>query len=164
VDEVLAKTRARIGQTSVDADMALALALEAAATLRRIAIDGDTILDYAAAEPALISTLGADNEELQIRCVSVLALIGTASAQAAVADVAFETTNSDSLRVAAFGALADSAKKHGNRLDEARVNRLIGIAKDEADLAMRTAASQALGALNLADNKASEIIRSYHRG
>jgi hypothetical protein len=30
-------------------------------------------------------------------------------------------------------------------------------------MALRTAASQALGALDLADNKASQIIRSYDR-
>jgi hypothetical protein len=162
--ELLAEVRARIGQTAVDPAFALELALESAATLRRIAIDGDTVFNCGAAEPALISALGADDEELRTRCASVLALIGTATAQHAVADLAFDAANSSSLRVAAFAALAESAKKHGNHLDDARVDRLIEIARDEADLVMRTAASQALGALNLADNKASEIIRSYYHG
>jgi len=63
----------------------------------------------------------------------------------------------------AFDALASSAKAFGNRLDDDRVTRVLGLARDEPDLVMRSAASQALGALDLTDNKASDIIRSYYR-
>ena len=42
--------------------------------------------------------------------------------------------------------------------------KLLRIAKDDADLTIRTAASQTLGAINLGNNKASEIIRAYYGG
>ena len=161
---LLASVQGRTGQTAVDSTLALELALESAATLRRIAVSGSTVFSCAVAEPALVGALGADDEELRVRCASVLALIDTATAQRAIADVALDAGSGDSLRLAALAALSESAKVHGNRLDAPRVDRLIEAARGETDLVMRTAASQALGALNLADNKASEIIRSYFRG
>ena len=161
---LLHEIRARTGETPLDDALALELALEAAATLHRVALDGQTVLDHAAAEAALISALGADNQELRTRCASVLALIGTPGAQQALAEVAFDEANNESLRLAAFASLAESARRHGNRLDEQRVQRLLEIARNEPNMTLRTAASQTLGALDLADNKASRIIRSYHRG
>jgi len=64
----------------------------------------------------------------------------------------------------AFNTLTSSAKTYGNLLDDERVTRLLTTARNEPDMIMRAAASQALGALDLTDNKASDIIRSFHRG
>ena len=92
---------------------------------------------------------------------SVLALVPSPEAQRAIAHVALDPNNAPSLRNAAFGALSDSAKRHRGQLEDAQIAELVRIAREEGDLKIRTAASQALGALNLASNKASEIIRSY---
>jgi hypothetical protein len=81
-----------------------------------------------------------------------------------VAALALDAANSESLRLSSFASLSESAKSHGNLLSGDQVTELIRIARDEPDLTMRTAASQALGALNLTANKASEIIRGYHEG
>ncbi len=162
--EMLSGLRAASGQVLLDSELAASLALEAAATLHRVAADGRTVFNHGMAEPALIAALAGGNEELQTRCLSVLALIGTANAQQALAQAALADSNSESLRLAAFEALSASAKAHGNRLDDARVVSLLTLARDEADMIIRAAASQALGALNLTDNKASDIIRSYRRG
>ncbi len=67
-------------------------------------------------------------------------------------------------QIAAFHSLADSAKRNGNLLSRDEIASIVDIAGGEDDLTLRTAASQALGALNIATNKASEIIRSYHEG
>ena len=40
----------------------------------------------------------------------------------------------------------------------------MNIARGDTDMTIRTAASQALGAISLTTNKASEIIRSYYGG
>ncbi|MHC4610972.1 MAG: HEAT repeat domain-containing protein [Planctomycetota bacterium] len=98
----LEEIRTRTGQAPFDETLALDLALEAAAALHRIALDGDTVFDQAAAEAALIAALGADDEELRTRCASVLALLDTPGAQRALVDLALDTANSDSLRIAAF--------------------------------------------------------------
>jgi hypothetical protein len=44
------------------------------------------------------------------------------------------------------------------------VGKLIDFTMKEENLILRSAASKALGALNLPSNKASEIIRSQYRG
>ncbi len=158
------RARARTGQTQIDGDLSLDLALETVETLRRIAVDGRTVYEVGLAEPALIGALSLQNEQLQTTAASVLALIRKPSAQQAVAAMALDTGNIDSLRVSAFDSLAESAKNNGNLLAEDQLSVLVGIARDDTDLTIRTAASQALGALNLRTNKASDIIRSYHGG
>lgn len=164
IPELLSTVRARTGQTALGQELALDLALETALTLRRIAIDGRTVFNYTTAEPALVAALSAEDEELRIRSAAVLSLIRTSTAQRAIADVALDEAATSTLRLAAFESLAESAKRFGNQQDQARVDRLIEIARTEPDMVMRTAASRALGSLNLADNKASEIIRSFYRG
>lgn len=158
------RVRDRSGQTLFDPDLALSMALESAETLRRIVVDGGSIFDVNLAEPALIGTLSAEDEGLQMLSASVLALLSTPTAQRAVAHIALDDTLTDSLRIASFASLAESAKNNGNQLEDDQVNALVEIAHHDDDLVMRTAASQALGAINLVSDKASEIIRSYYGG
>ena len=138
--------------------------MRAAKSLRRIAVDSRTVYDCSVAEPALIAALSSDQEELQITVASVLALARTATAQRSIAALALDSGRGQSLRVSAFDSLAESAKHNGNRLEEGQLAELVDIARVDSDLTIRTAASKALGALNLATNKASEIIRSYYGG
>lgn len=158
------RVRARTGQAPLDAKLARSMALQAAETLRRIVVDGRTVIDAGVAEPALIRALASDNEELQTLCASVLALLPTPTAQRAIAHVALSDASAESLRVAAFGSLAESAKNNGNVLEKRQVAELVKIARDDDNLTIRTAASQALGAVNLTTNQASDIIRAYYGG
>ena len=162
LEAALQRARQRAGQSRLDPDLALSLALEAGEVLRRIVIDGRTVYHVGKAEPALIGALSATNEELQRTAASVLALLGTTTAQRAIAQVALDAGNPESLRLAMFGSLAESAKDHGNLLEDSQIAELLHIARDDDDLTIRTAASQALGAINLATDQASDIIRSYH--
>jgi HEAT repeat protein len=164
LEAALERARGRAGQTPLSGEMALDLALRAAETLRRIAVDGRTVYDASAATPSLILALSASDERLQITAASVLALTPLPAAQRAIAHVALDANNSKALRVAAFGSVAESAKNKGNLLEESQVAALVTIAKEDADLTIRTAASQTLGAINLSNNKASEIIRAYYGG
>ena len=158
------RVRTRTGQTSLNADLAEALVLEAVDTLRRIAVDGRTVYDLTVAEPALQAALSSPNDELQRAAVSVLALTPTETAQRAIATMALEEVTTPPLRLAAFASLAESVKNHGNLLRPDQITELVSIAGEDRDLNVRTAASQALGAVNLRTNEASEIIRSYCGG
>lgn len=153
-----------VGQTAVSAEDALALALDAVSTLRMIAFSNSTVYDFSLAEGALIKALASEHEVLQIQAASVLALAPTSSAQQAIATLALEARNTESLRVAAFASLAESAKVNGNLLSEVQTDQLITMAINEENLVLRTAASQALGALNVPSNKAAPVIQKYHRG
>jgi CheY-like chemotaxis protein len=164
LETALERVRSRTGRARLDPDLVLSLALEAAETLHSIGVDGRTVYDFGVAEPALIAALSSDSEELQTTAASVLALARTSTAQRSIARIALDAGNADSLRISAFNSLGESAKHNGNLLEERQVAQLVEIARDDTDLTIRTAASEALGALNLATNKASEIIRSYYGG
>ncbi len=152
------------GQTALLPDQALTLALDATAALRRIAISRSPVFNANVAEAGLIRAMGGDEETLQIAAASVLALLEGETAQQAIAKVALDAGNSQSLRVAVFDSLAESAKVNGNLLSENQVIVLIELAINEPNLIIRSAASQALGALNLPSSKVIPIIDKYHRG
>lgn len=152
------------GSQPLDPELAISLALRAAEVLRLVALDGRTVIDYAPAIEALIAAMKADDPELRVRCANVLALMNTQPGQQAVAQMALDEGNAMELRIAAFDALAESAKRFGNMLATDQVGQVVSVAKDAEDLTLRTAASQALGALNLQIDEASEIIRSHHTG
>lgn len=162
--DALKRVQSGTQQTSLNADLAMEIALQAAHTLRAIAADGRTVFDVTKAEAGLESALSVDDEELQVAAAGALALIDTPSAQRAISMVGLEKSNVPTLRIAAFSSLAESARRHGNALEDRQIAALIGVAKEEQDLEVRTAASKALGALNLGTNRASEIIRSFHGG
>lgn len=144
--------------------LALSLAMEATEVLRDLAIDGRTIFNVTEAESALIAALGSENEPLQVASANVLALIAEPTAQRSIAHVALDAGNTESLRLAAFAALAESAKRNGNMLEGSQIGTLVGLARDEPDLTMREASSRTLGAINLESNKSSDIIRKYYGG
>ncbi len=160
----LDRVRDRTGEIRLDADMALSMALQAAETLRRIVLDGQTPYDAGDAEPALIASLSSPNEQLQIVAASVLALLPTVTAQRAIAYVALDNGNDKSLRVAAFDSLAESAKNNANLLENSQISRLRDIVHRDPDLGIRSGATKAFGALNLQTDDASAIIRSYYGG
>jgi len=126
--------------------------------LRDIAISGRTVFDVAVAEEALIAGLDHPSEPLRIACAFVLARLSTKQAQQAIAAVALSSEQSETLRKAAYAALADSARQYGSKLDRSMTAKLMELAFGDPNLALRTAASRALGALNLPGERAADII------
>jgi len=160
--ELLLKKKDQIagqyGYEELDTTLSVALALDAAAVLRSIVTSGTSVFDAKLAQPALIAALGHPAEELRIASTAVLARLDTEAAQQAIAVVALADTQSESLRQAAFSALAESARQFGSHLDEAMTRKLIEQAFGEPNLKLRTAASQVLGAVNLPGERAADII------
>lgn len=150
------------GRIQLDPATAMQLAIQTAEVLRRVALSGRTVIHVGAVEPALIAALSSENEELQIKTAGVLSLCRSAQAQDAIAQAALNADRPEALRIEMFAALAESAKTIGNQLEPARVANLIRVSAEDPVMNIRTAASKALGALNLADNRASEIIRKYY--
>lgn len=165
IADAMAELMNKSGRTALDPESSLKLALEAADVLLGLARDGRTAFNVDAAEPTLITVLEqAADEGLRIRVAAALSYGRSQASQRALASLAFDDKQSETLRISVFAAMAESAKQSGNLLSEGQVARLVEITADESKLALRTAASQALGALNLSDNKASDLIRKYYRG
>jgi len=168
-DEVLDALRGQDGDEDeldrgIGAELAEELALRSTEVLRLVAVDGQTVIDTTPVIPALVTALVSDIEELRINAAQVLALLPPSKAQQAVARLAINSDTPEIVQLAAFVALAESAKRFGNKLQEDQVSRVVEIAGDTSDLTLSAAASRALGALNLQTNEASKIIRGYHRG
>ncbi len=162
--EAWSAAAAQVGHQPIDSDLALTLALEATSVLKGIALDGRTVPGGVAAERPLISVLGSKHEPLRFSAIEVLSLLGSGSAQAAIAGVALDDGMEASLRLAALQGLGESARRFGNQLGHEAVDALIGLAFEESDLTLRTAGGQALGALNVGSDKASRAILKFHKG
>lgn len=156
--EKLEAVAPRYGYQPLDAKLAAELALEAADVLGTLALRRDDVFDVRVAEPALIQALVHPSEALPLAAIDVLALLDTPQAQQAVATVALDADQSATLRTAAYAALAASARQFGSHLEPTTVETLIERAFNEPDLALRTAASQALGAIDLPDELAARLI------
>ncbi len=164
IADALSRLQAKTGRSMIDDALSLTLAKLSVATLHGLASNGRTIFDLSGAMPALLAALEATDESLQILAASVLAMSPSSAAQQGVATVALDDGRTTTLRVAAFRELANSAKRHGNMLGQAQIDALVSMASQDGDLVIRTAASEALGAMNLTNNQASEILRSYYGG
>ncbi len=164
LSQKLADAAGSLGMKPLDRQTSLSLALQAADVLRLIAVSRSGVFEVHRAEGALVAALEQPNELLRVRSAAALALVDTPSAQRALAEAALNEKNSKTLRIAVFGSLAESGRHFGGKLDARLVEDLVKVASDGQDLDIRTAASQALGAMNLTDNQASEIIRAQSRG
>jgi len=165
VNGKMARASRALGMSPLDVDLSLQLALETADALRGIGESNLKVFDFSKSVPALINSLDSRSEALRIKCAHTLALASSAPAQAAIAEAALDDQRGQAERVALFGSLAESARRNGNLLGSSElVGKLINFTMTKEDLILRAAASKALGALDLPSNKASEIIRSQHRG
>ncbi len=155
--------RASYGQRPISDDEALRLSLAAADALGLIAISGTSVFQFAAAEDALIRACEHPNESMQLKAAGVLVLSANPAAQAAIAKLALNPKGPEPHRIAAMAILAASARRNGNRLPTELVDAVRKQSLHDASLPMRTAASQALGALNVEGNLAAEILRQQSR-
>ncbi len=153
-----------VGVSAVTPETGAALALETARTLQLLAVSRNPLFPPASVEPALIGTLTTADPELRLAVAAVLAHVCSEAAQEALAQIALDSATPAEMRIAMFGAVAEAGKLCGNHLPAGRVDELIAVVEKEPDMALRTAASQALGALNLPANKGSEIIRNQYGG
>ncbi len=153
------KISARYGYTELSPETSLELALKAAETLRDLALSqGQHVCDVMAAQNALLAVLGHSSDELREASLGVLALLPSAEAQQGIARAALDGTAGEELRLKAFTALADSARRFGPLLDPPTLEAVLKTALQDENVALRTAASKAVGAMNLPAPQAADII------
>lgn len=164
IKNAAARVSKSAGSAPVTPEIGTKLALEAAHAVILLAQTDNQVFKVAECEPALISALGSNDRELKLAAARGLGYIGTQGAQEAIAKLALDDAQPEDLRIAMFAALAEAAKRRGNLLGDEAVTRLVGIAENDANLAIREAAAQALGAFSLPGNPASTIIRNQYAG
>lgn len=152
VEQMLAKLEqvtARCGLHPLSPESKLSLALQAAQVVQGMAQSQSSVFDAQAALPALVETLRtASVEELRSAAAAALAWMPAPQAQQAIGGIALAAQETESLRITAFGLLADSARRFGGQLDESLMSRLMEQATGEPNLTLRTAAGKAMGSMN----------------
>ena len=139
-------------------------ALRAAKAMLKIAQTRNPVLDLSAAQNALIAATKDKRVEIQMLAGQILAYLNTPEAQQAIAAMAMAESNSQDIRVTAFGSLAVSAKVNGNKLDDAAINAIYGlVSSKDIDPGLRAAAAAAYGSLNLPSQKVKTLILDQAR-
>ena len=164
LNSAIASAARAFGTTPLTPDVGLAVALESAEVLRGLAAANNPLFNPAAVEAALLNAFEAGNDALRLATARVLAHIGTEKAQGALARAALDNMLAGELRIELFGILAESGRRTGLHLPSAMVQDLVELVESADDMAIRQAASQAMGALNFPGNPASVIIRNQSRG
>ncbi len=141
------------------AELAEEYALRAVESLLKLGISRNPVVDLSLAQSALIGATRGQQQDLQVLAGQTLAFLNSPDAQRAIAQMALDDSYEMDVRIEAFASLANSAKLHGNLLEDATINQIYELTRsDETEPDLRAAAAAAYGALNLPSQKVKDLI------
>lgn len=155
---MIEKARAKGGALPLDPEVATAYATRAANHMLEIATSRGQVFDLMAAKPTLLSGLSDSRPSIVMLSGEVLAMLNDKEAQASLLAAASEEKTADEVKVSLYKSLATSAKFWGNLLDAAQISTLQAVVDTAPNLAVRSAAAEAHGALNLPADQAKRLI------
>jgi hypothetical protein len=142
---------------------AASYSLQAAALLEKLAITRGHALDVSVAEGGLLTALSDARPQIASAAGKVLATLSTTSSQNGLAMKANQASTPAEVRVSLYQSLAESAKHIGNHLDAAQIVDLEKVVSTSTESAVRDAAAEARGALNLPADQARTLILRQSR-
>ena len=95
---------------------------------------------------------------VRIACTEALSVLEMTEAQQAIVALAGDVVASEPVRIAAMHALAASVRRFGNDLTDDQAAVIIAIVAGQDSHALREAAAQVLGALNLPSDQVRPLI------
>lgn len=137
--------------------------LQAAALLEKLAITRGHALDVSVAEAGLLTALSDSRPQIASAAGKVLGTLSTTSSQNGLALKANSAATPTEVRVSLYQSLAESAKHIGNHLDAAQIVDLEKVVSTSTESAVRDAAAEARGALNLPADQARTLILRQSR-
>jgi hypothetical protein len=137
--------------------------LQAAALLEKLAITRGHALDVSVAEAGLLTALSDSRPQIASAAGKVLGTLSTTSSQNGLAMKANSAATPTEVRVSLYQSLAESAKHIGNHLDAAQIVDLEKVVSTSTESAVRDAAAEARGALNLPADQARTLILRQSR-
>lgn len=158
LNEAIAAGKKRAGGVPVDDATAMDYAMRSAGVMGKLAISRGQVLDLRAIEPTLLSSLGDARVELAKASAQVVGLLDSDKAQAALCDKAVDDKSADDLKIVLYKSLATNVKFYSGRLDPARIDTLRKAASNEKTAEVKSAAAEALGALNLTTEQVKPLI------
>jgi hypothetical protein len=134
-------------------------AVRAADAIALLGTTSNTVYDISKTVNALINTLSDKRQEVRMAAVKALAAINSKDAQQAVATLAIAGALEEKTRVEVFKLLDDSLRRFGNQLSEQQASGVVGVVTNEKEpTAIRDAAAEVLGAMNLPSDKIKSLI------
>lgn len=160
LQDVLEKIFGKAGETQ-PAEQGTTWAIRVAETARMLALTNNCVYNLVRLRPALIANLNSSSAEVQTASARALAAMSSPEAQQAVANLALKQDLDEKLRVEMLNILTESVRKFGNQLAEQQVNSVYTLVSSNASAAVREAAAQAWGSLNLPSEKSKALILQF---
>jgi hypothetical protein len=156
--KVVEAARMRAGGLPIDEKAATAYSLRSADLLGRLAISRGQVLDLSPAQPVLLSALYDARPDVVKAAGNVLAAVNSKDAQDGLIVKALDEKTPDEMKIDIFKDLSANAKLFDNQLDASRVDALTKFVSTAANPAVRSAAAEAHGALNLPAEQIKTLI------
>ncbi|MHC5179366.1 MAG: HEAT repeat domain-containing protein [Planctomycetota bacterium] len=154
-------SQAVLGQDvdGIGAETAQNYALRAVGAMYKLAMVRNEIVDLSMALPALVEVTKTSGPEMRVLAAGVLAHLESPEAQRAIAAMALDEQNDNTVLVAAFNSLSLSAKINANLLLTEHIEAVyVLVGSTETDVELRAAAAGAYGALNLPSEQVKSLI------
>ncbi|MFA5239367.1 MAG: HEAT repeat domain-containing protein [Phycisphaerae bacterium] len=144
------------GQETIDVN---SYALRAAEAMLKLAQTRNAVVGLSAVQETIVDATKDKRAEIQVLAGEILAYLGNADAQGAIAAMALAEGNTMDVQISAFESLAISGKLNGNLLNDEKIDAIYSlVGSKEIDPKLRSAAAAAYGALNLPSRKVKDLI------
>ncbi len=163
LEKLVSSSRAQPGGVTLDEKVATEYALRAADLIGRLADSRGQIFDLTVTETPLLAALSDKRPKVAQAAGNALQRMDSKQAQSALLDRALGGGTPDETKVSFFKSIASSAKNFGNRLQGQQVDSLQKVAMGDKSPDIRSAAAEAVGALNLPNDQAKRLIVEQSR-
>jgi hypothetical protein len=156
--DAIETARTRSGGLPLDVNVVNEFALRAAHLLARLAISRGQVLDLHPGLTSLLGSLGDARPEISKAVGDTVALIESPQVQPALLDRAADPQTPEDVRASLYRSLATSAKFYGDQLQPQQIAALRQTVAGEPNQDIRSAAAEALGALNAPVQNVAQLI------
>ena len=140
-------------------DQASGWAVRAAGCIRLLGMTGNEVYDISRTRKSLIAALGDERSQVKVAAAAALAVMPAGQAQQALIAPAGDDQLAEDVRIKVFAALSESLRRFGNQLAEDQAQSVLRIVADtDQTAALRDAAAQSLGAMNLPSDQIKLLI------
>ena len=161
-DEAVTKVLAAAAGTGQAAAISPAEAgewsIRAANAVRTLGLTKNKVYDIQRTRPGLIELLKDSRAEVRLAGAGALAAMPAAAAQQAIVGLGLDAKADEEVRIAALGYCTESVREFGKMLTDDQAQAVLDIATGTGSAALRDAAAQLLGSLNLPSEEIQPLV------
>jgi HEAT repeat protein len=139
-------------------DEASQWAVRACKSIHGLGLTRNEVYSIDRARPALIDALDADSDDVKVAASEALSVLADASAQRSIVKLAVNPDAGEDVRIKAFQAASNSAKRFGAQVTDDQAAQLVQVVIGDGSQELRVAAAQLQGSLNLPSEKIKNLI------